>query len=64
MIMLDKKLSLSYLAKLFCYWYQDQIYVQWGCPIPRGFNVTNGVRQGGVLPLNYLTSTSMSRVLF
>ena len=23
--------------------------VQWGCSISKGFNVTNGVRQGGVL---------------
>ena len=32
------------------YWYQHQIMsVRWGCSISKGFNVTNGVRQGGVL---------------
>ena len=39
-----------YLVKILCYWYQHQVMsVRWGCSISKGFNVTNGVRQGGVL---------------
>ena len=36
--------------KLLCYWYQHQsMYVKWGSTMSSKFQVTNGVRQGGVL---------------
>ena len=39
-----------YLIKVLCYWYQHQLMsVRWGCSISNVFNVTNGVRQGGIL---------------
>ena len=39
-----------YLVKLLCYWYQHQsMYVKWGSTMSSKFQVTNGVRQGGVL---------------
>ena len=39
-----------YLVKLLCYWYQHQsMYVRWGSTMSSKFQVTNGVRQGGVL---------------
>ena len=39
-----------YLVKILCYWYKHQVMsVRWGCSISKGFNVTNCVRQGGVL---------------
>ena len=39
-----------YLVKLLCYWYQHQsMYVKWGSNMSSKFQVTNGVRQGGVL---------------
>ena len=45
----DRKVPI-YLVKILCYWYQQQIMsVRWGCSISKGYNVTNGVRQGGVL---------------
>ena len=47
--LIDRKVPI-YLVKILCYWYQHQIMsVRWGCSISKGFNVTNGVRQGGVL---------------
>ena len=39
-----------YLIKILCYWYQHQLMsVRWGYSISNVFNVTNGVRQGGIL---------------
>ena len=39
-----------YLVVILCYWYQHQeMTVRWGHYISNSFNVTNGVRQGGVL---------------
>ena len=39
-----------YLIKVLCYWYQHQLMsVRWGYSISNVFNVTNGVRQGGIL---------------
>ena len=39
-----------YLVRLLCYWYQHQsMYVKWGSTMSSKFQVTNGVRQGGVL---------------
>ena len=39
-----------YLIKVLCYWYQRQLMsVRWGYSISNVFNVTNGVRQGGIL---------------
>ena len=39
-----------YLVKLLCYWYQHQsMYVKWGSTMSSKFQVTDGVRQGGVL---------------
>ena len=47
--LIDRKVPI-YLVNIFCYWYQHQIMsVRRGCSISKGFNVTNGVRQGGVL---------------
>ena len=38
-----------YLVKVLCYWYQHQsMYVKWGSTLFSKFQVTNGVRQGGV----------------
>ena len=35
---------------ILCYWYQKQeMTVRWGACISDSFNVTNGVRQGGIL---------------
>ena len=45
--LIDRNVSI-YLVKILCYWYLHQIMsVQ--SKISKGFNVTNGVRQGGVL---------------
>ena len=39
-----------YLIKVLCYWYQHKlISVRWGYSISNVFNVTNGVRQSGIL---------------
>ena len=39
-----------YLIKVLCYLYQHQLMsVRWGYSISNVFNVTNGVRQGGIL---------------
>ncbi len=39
-----------YLVKILCFWYQQQsMCVRWGAAISPNFNVSNGVRQGGVL---------------
>ena len=49
--LIDRKVPI-YLVKILCYWYQHQFMsVRWGCSISKGFNVTNGVRHGGVLSL-------------
>ena len=38
------------MVKLLCYWYQHQsMYVKWGSTMSSKFQVTNGVREGGVL---------------
>ena len=42
-----------YLVLILCYWYQHQkMTVRWGHCISISFNVTNGVRQGGVFLSN------------
>ena len=39
-----------YLIGILCYWYPHQLMsVKWGCSISNVFNVTNDVRQGGIL---------------
>ena len=39
-----------YLVKVLCYWYQHQsMYVKCGSTLSSKFQVTKGVRQGGVL---------------
>ena len=39
-----------YLIKVLCYWYQHQLMSErWGYSISNVFNVTNGVREGGIL---------------
>ena len=47
--LIDRNVSM-YVIKVLCYWYQRQLMsVRWGYSISNGFNVTNGVRQGGIL---------------
>ena len=47
--LIDRHVPL-YLVVILCYWYQHQeMTVRWGHYISNSFNVTNGVRQGGVL---------------
>ena len=47
--LIDRHIPL-YLVVILCYWYQHQeMTVRWGHCISNSFNVTNGVRQGGVL---------------
>ena len=47
--LIDRHVPL-YLVVILCYWYQHQeMTVRWGHCISNSFNVTNGVRQGGVL---------------
>ena len=47
--LIDRHVPL-YLVVILCYWYQHQeMTVRWGHCISKSFNVTNGVRQGGVL---------------
>ena len=47
--LMDRHVPL-YLVVILCYWYQHQeMTVRWGFCISNSFNVTNGVRQGGVL---------------
>ena len=47
--LIDRHVPL-YLVVTLCYWYQHQeMTVKWGHCISNSFNVTNGVRQGGVL---------------
>ena len=44
-----------YLIKVLYYWYQHQLMsVRWGYSISNVFNVTNDVRQGGILSPKYL----------
>ena len=46
---IDRHVTL-YLVVILCHWYQHQdMTVRWGYCISNSFNVTNGVRQGGVL---------------
>ena len=55
-----------YLVKLLCYWYQHQsMYVKWGSTMSSKFQVTNGVRQGGVLSplLFYVYVNELSELL-
>ena len=48
--LIDRHVPLAYLVVILCYWYQHQeMTVRWGHCISNSFNVTNGVRQGGVL---------------
>ena len=47
--LIDRCVSL-YLVMILYYWYQKQeMTVRWGACISDSFNVTNGVRQGGIL---------------
>ena len=47
--LIDRHVPL-YLVVILCYWYQHQeMTVRWGHYISNSFNITNGVRQGGVL---------------
>ena len=47
--LLDRGMDL-YLVKLLSFWYESQrFHVRWGGSISTGFNVSNGVRQGGIL---------------
>ena len=47
--MIDKQMPL-YLVKILCYWYRNQaMYVRWSSTLSTAFQVTNGVRQGGIL---------------
>ena len=40
----------SYLVRILCYWYSNQkMSVRWGSIMSDSFNVSNGVRQGGIL---------------
>ena len=39
-----------YLVKILCFWYSNQLMcVRWGTSMSSFFNVSNGVRQGGIL---------------
>ena len=47
--LIDRHVPL-YLVVILCYWYQQQeMTVRWGHYLSNSFNVTNSVRQGGVL---------------
>ena len=47
---LSKRGVKSYLVNIIMIWYRTQImFVKWGDNISQGFNVTNGVKQGGIL---------------
>ena len=49
-----------YFVKFLERWYSSQMMqVKWGDGISSPVKVRNGVRQGSVLPLLYLTCTSM-----
>ena len=40
----------GYLVRILIYWYSNQnMCVRWGNSVSKGFKVTNGVRQGGIL---------------
>ena len=40
----------GYLVRILAFWYSNQIMcVRWGATMSKGFKVTNGVRQGGIL---------------
>lgn len=40
----------QFIVKIIMYWYRSQLmYIRWGNTLSRGFYVTNGVKQGGVL---------------
>ena len=40
----------GYLVRILAFWYSNQtMCVRWGSMISKGFKVTNGVRQGGIL---------------
>ena len=40
----------AYLVRILVFWYSSQtMYVRWGNMTSKGFKVTNGVRQGGIL---------------
>ena len=58
--LIDRNVAM-YLIKILCYWYQHQVMsVSWGYSILNVFNVTNSVRQGGILSPNCSISTSMT----
>ena len=39
-----------YIIRIIIYWYTSQtMYVRWNNTMSTGFNVSNGVRQGGIL---------------
>ena len=49
--MIDRQMPL-YLVKNWCHWYtcrNQSMYVRWGSTLSTAFQVTNGVRQGGIL---------------
>ena len=39
----------GYIVRILIFWYSKQMCVKWGKMFSRCFNVTNGVRQGGIL---------------
>lgn len=40
----------GYLVRILVFWYSNQVMcVRWGTTMSKGFKVTNGVRQGGIL---------------
>jgi len=41
----------GYIVRVLAYWYaHQQMYIKWGGSISAPFRVSNGVRQGGILP--------------
>ncbi|KAI0236036.1 hypothetical protein LSAT2_013382, partial [Lamellibrachia satsuma] len=40
----------SYIVRIVMYWYTNQtMFVRWSRILSEGFQVSNGVRQGGIL---------------
>ena len=52
-----------YIIRIIIFWYTSQtMYVRWNNTMSTGFNVSNGVRQGGILsPCFVFTSTNLGR---
>ena len=47
---LSKRNVLMYIIRIIIFWYTSQtMYVHWNNTMSTGFNVSNGVRQGGIL---------------